>query len=196
MKKILSLFLLSITLHPLLYCQIEQVTIRWNPQMCQGYCQKILEQQFRKVQGIKNFSVDLKNGQATLTWKENVPFLFTTINSAMHMIGLYTREVRIKIVGHIKHSGDTFYILSDGDNTRFDLVNRVDPHSTGQTAVYNRDARNLSQELRQQLLNAENDKQIATIEGPVLMPDRMIIPTQIVIDQLSFTSTPKLIPAQ
>lgn len=186
MKKIYAIFFLKLMICSSLYSEIEQITIRWVALRCQDTCGRLLEREFRKISGIQEIQIDLGSGQAILTWKENVPFQFTSINTAMHMVGLSMRDIRLKVTGSIKHMGNHIFIVSRGDNTHFDLVNPVVPHPTGQAAEFNRDARNLSPALRQQLLQGEADKQIATIEGPVFMPERMTVPTSIVVDHLNF----------
>lgn len=187
MKKILSILVIGIAFQTSLQSEIEQITIRWTAQLCQGYCSTLLEREFRRIHGVNEIALDLQGGQANLTWKERVPFQFTSINTAMHMVGLSIRDIRIRVKGSIKHIGDTFFIISDGDNTRFDLVNPVIPQPGGQAAEFNAAARKITPALQRQLLDGETLKQIATIEGPVFMPERMTVPTQLVVDKLSFT---------
>lgn len=182
------LLLLSLLMLSPLHAQVEKVTIRWTAMLCQGSCPRLLEKEFRKINGVKEIAMDQGGGQLTLTWKEKVPFQFTSVNTAMHMVGLSIRDIRIRVKGFVKHTGDTFYIVSEGDNTRFDLLNPVIPHPGGQASEFNASTRKLTPALRQQLLLSETEKQIATVEGPVFMPERMTVPTQIVIDQLSFSA--------
>ena len=188
MKSLLLLILLSMILHSSIYSEIEQITIRWTAQLCQEPCRNILEKEFREVPGIDETSIDIDKGQATLTWKKNVPFDFPSINTAMRMVGLAMREIRLKVRGSIKHSEDNLYLVSDGDHTPFNLVNPVVPSPSGPTSEFNRESRKLSSALRQQLLQAQTDKQIVTIEGPIFMPKRMTVPTEIVIDYLNITN--------
>lgn len=191
MDKFISLLLSCMFMLGSLQAEIEKITIRWTAQLCQGACPRLLEKEFRKIHGVKEIAIDQGGGQLTLTWKEKVPFQFTSVNTAMHMVGLSIRDIRIRVKGSVKHTRDTFYILSEGDGTRFDLLNPVIPHPGGQAAEFNASARKLTPALRQQLLQGEADKQIATIEGPVFMPERMTVPTQIVIDNLSFSVPPE-----
>ena len=171
--------------------EVQQVTIRWTSLLCKDSCVKLLDQQLKKISGIKDVSIDQQAGQAVLTWKPNAPFLFTSINSAMHMVGISMRDIRIRVQGSIRHSGSTIFIVSEGDNTRFELVSPVTPNSKGQTSEYNYSNRKLSPDLMKQLLDAEKNRLKATIEGPVFMPERMTVPTQIVVDKLDFAETPK-----
>jgi len=187
MKKMLYTLLLGISFIEPIHSEIEQITIRWTAQLCQGTCTKLLVNEFKKIHGVDEIFIDQGSGQATVTWKEKMPFQFTSINTAMHMVGLSMRDIRIKVRGTIKHTGDIFYILSEGDNTRFDLMNPVTPVPYGQTSEFNTLTRKISPALRQQFLDAETQKLIATVEGPVFMPERMTVPTQIVVDHLSFT---------
>src|SRR5262249_3694568 len=107
---------------------------------------------------------------------------------AMRMVGLSSRDIRLKITGSIRHSGDTVYLVSDGDSTRFDLLNPITPDMRGYTNIYNTMARQLSPELRQKLLSGETEGLTATIEGPIFMPERNVVPVQIVVDSLQFSS--------
>ena len=188
MAKFLFLFLLSTVFHGTLRSEIEQITIRWTAQLCQNSCIKLLERELGKVKGIDQLSIDQAGGQATLSWKKNVPFQYAQINTAMHMVGLSMRDIRIKVTGAVKHSGETFYMISEGDNTRFDLVNPVTPRPHGQADEFNAYARKISPALKKQLIDGETQRQTATIEGPVFMPERMTVPTQIVVDKLDFAS--------
>lgn len=186
MKKIFFFYFLCSIFYTDLRSEIEQITIRWTAQLCNGNCSKLLEKELRKVRGIDEIAIDQGSGQATLTWSKKIPFQYTSLNTAMHMVGLSMRDIRIKVSGSIKHSGDNFYIVSDGDNTRFDLVNPVTPRPYGQANEFNAYARKLSPALKKELLDGETQKLKATIEGPVFMPERMTVPTQIVVDKLNF----------
>jgi hypothetical protein len=170
--------------------EVHTITIRWVSQRCQQNCGTMLEHEFSKIAGVDHLAIDLVAGQAVLTWKPLVPFSYTAINTAMRMVGLSSRDIRLKITGLIRHSGDTVYIVSDGDSTRFDLLNPIVPDTRGSTNIYNAMARQLSPELRDKLLAGESQGLIATIEGPIFMPERNTVPVQIVVDHLQFASTP------
>jgi hypothetical protein len=187
----LKLLLLAMAVSFYAGAEVESVTIRWTSQLCQKTCGELLEKEFKKIGGVDKINIDISAGQATLTWKPMTAFSFTAINTAMHMVGIAMRDIRIKVSGKIRHSGDTIYIVSNGDNTRFDLINHVVPLPRGQAPVYNQAARKLSPELKQQLLSGESQHQTATIEGPVFMPERMTVPTPIVVDSLTFSDEPK-----
>lgn len=171
-----------------LMAQVEQITIRWTKLLCKDPCIKILDRELKKIKGVDLVTIDPDAGQAIITWKANAPFQYTYINTAMHMVGLSIRDIRIRIHGPVNFSSNRAYIVSEGDNTRFELVNPVIPNLRGQAHEFNYSTRGLSPQLRQQIADGIQAKQIATVEGPVFMPERMTVPTQIVVDHLSFSS--------
>jgi hypothetical protein len=192
MKKILFFFILGIIALQLpMNAEIQVLTIRWTPQLCQKNCIQLVERELRKIPGVKVISLDQGSGQATLTWKEGIPFQFSSINMAMRMVGLSIRDIRIKVTGRIQHNADIFYIVSNHDNTRFELLNPITPVRGGSVVEYNVAARKILPALQQQLLEGETQKLTATIEGPIFMPQRNTIPSQIVLDSLSFDEKDK-----
>lgn len=187
MKKIFLILLFCCALKASLRSEVESITIRWTTILCESNCIKLLEREFRKIKGIDQISIDPGSGQATLIWKPNIPFQYTSVNYAMRMVGLSIRNIRIRVKGKITHSGERFYITSEGDYTRFELLNPIISDPRGVTAEFNETARKIAPALKWQLLEGERAKQMATVEGPVFMPERNTIPTQIVVDQLNFS---------
>lgn len=186
MNKILFSFCFCLGFTTVLYSEIQNITLRWTNTSCQETCSRLLEKEFRKIQGMDQISIDTGSKQADLTWKENIPFQYTSLNTALHMVGLSPRDVRIRVRGRVKHNGNAFFIISEGDNTRFELMNPVVPNPGGVAPQFNAYARQIKQPLKQKLLDGEAQQEIATIEGPIFMPERMTVPTQIVVDQLDF----------
>jgi hypothetical protein len=192
MKKSLIFTLLCLIVNAVSDAEIQQVVLRWRPLRCEGACINLLDREFSKIHGIDQIEIDSGNGQAIMTWKEKVPFQYSSVSTAMRMVGVSIRDARVKVRGTLRHSGDTFYIVSDGDNTRFDLFNPVIPVQGGVSAEYNASgARNIVPPLKQKLLDAEAQKLTAVIEGPLFMPHRNTIPSQLVIDNISFEEPPQ-----
>jgi len=191
MKIFFSVLLIAFAIQATLQAEIQTVTLRWTAQLCQGNCMELLTKEFRKIQGVEEFNIDQGSGEATIKWKERIPFQYSAVNTAMRMVGLSIRNIRIQVKGTIRHAGDTFYIVSNGDYTRFDLLNPVIPNTAGVTAEFNAAARKLTPALQQQLLNGEAQKLDVVIEGPIFMPERNTIPTQIVLDHLNFIDPKK-----
>lgn len=182
MKKTVAFLLLCCALNTSLYSAIESVTIRWTAMLCPDSCVTLLEREFRKIKGVDQFSIDQGSGQVVLTWKPKEYFQYSSLNMAMRMVGLSMRSIRIRASGKITHTGNRFFIVSDGDNTRFELLNPIVSQPRGVTAEFNEAARQIGPLLQQKLLEAERTRAIATIEGPVFMPERNTVPTQIVVD--------------
>ncbi len=164
--------------------EIESVVVRWDPLSCQESCIKQLDKEFRKIPGVVEVSVGA--GEASLKYRKNSPFSFTPLKYALATIGLNSRNVRVRIRGTLHHTDKAVTLVSDGDNTSFTLINPVVPDMHGQSAQYNLDARQLQPALRQKLLDAEAEKQTATIEGPLYRPQRES-ELRLVVEQSSFT---------
>jgi hypothetical protein len=186
---IAALFLLALAGNPL-RGEIERVTVTWSAMQCQPSCIKQLEEQFRKIPGVEEVSMNQAAGQADLKWKKNAPFAFSPVNVAMELIGLTINDIRIKVHGALQHSGKRVTLVSTGDFTHFDLLNPVVPEVHGQAAQFNLAARGLGPELLKKLLDAEAEKKVATIEGPLLMPERSP-PLELVVSTVSFTENEK-----
>lgn len=168
-----------------LISEIERVTITWRTLNCQNNCPSLLDQQFRKINGIAEFSINAPAGVAFLKWKPNVPFSYSAIDIAMRMVGLSFTDIRLRVTGTLQYSRNTVTLTSAGDNTRFNLLNPVVPDLTGQATEFNVDARSLTTGLFQNLVDGATKRMVATVEGPLFMPWRD--PSQLVVEQLSFT---------
>jgi hypothetical protein len=182
--------LLLLTIHSTLIAEVESIIIRWNPIKCQTNCPELLAYQFKQVYGVAEVYVGA--GQAELKWKPNVLFSLPQVKVALQMVGISIVgiNVRVRVRGKLQHQKEEMTLISSGDNTRFVLLNPVvtDLAHNRQAPEYNYMARQLTLEMRQQLLEAEAKHQIATIEGVIFMPERSPPdPLAIVIDQMKFT---------
>jgi hypothetical protein len=189
MKKLLILLFLCCKLN--VYSSIESITIQWSSLFCKDQCIALLEKEFRKIRGVEQLSIDQEALQAVLVWKPNEPFQYSSINYAARAVGLSIRSIRIRVNGTITHSGDRFYLVSQGDNTRFELLNPIIPVPGEFTSKSNEAIRKIIPPLRDQLLEGERNRQIATVEGPIFMPNRNTVPAQIVVDHLDFSEPQK-----
>lgn len=171
-----------------LSCEIEKVTLRWTAQLCKQSCTQGLEKQLLKVPGVESVTINMEAGMAELQWKANAPFAFIPVQRAAQWIGLYLTDVRVKLRGTIVQDGVNFSIRSLGDNTTFLLVASVtQPNQSQIVNQYSYYNRNLSNELKEKLLDAKRRSLIAELEGPLFEPRRSPPnPLQLVVDQLSF----------
>lgn len=172
-----------------LQSEIHEVSVTWVGIECQTSCMNGLKKQFQAIPGVAE--VSMSSGMALLKWKPNATFNYSSINTAMRMIGLNMQTTRVKATGKIQSTKNTIYLISSGDGTRFELANPVHYNPSGQSSEHNLGARYLSPELKQKLLDAEAQKQIVTISGPLFMPIRMIPNNVLVVEQIHITSPSK-----
>ena len=189
-KLLFSLFLTHSFLNPL-SAEVQEITISWTPLLCKDSCIKQLDKEYHSLTGVDTVTINQQAGKAILTWKPKVPFLFTTLNSTMHRVGLSMTSVYLKVRGTLRHRGTTAFIISNQDNTRFELLSPLDPKQIGQVPDANYTVHKLQKDLMQKLIEGEKQKSIAVVEGLIFMPERMANPTQIVVDKISFETVPE-----
>jgi hypothetical protein len=168
-----------------LKAEISDITITWRAAQCIGRCQKLLSEQFGKIYGVSKVDVNLAAGQANLKWKPNVAFSFYQINTAMRLVGPAISNIRLKVKGKIQADRGQVKLISEGDGTTFYLLNPITPSGTKYVitgSIYNRQ---LSPDVRKQLLDAAAKKQLVIVEGPLFEPYRSP-PLYLVIEHLSF----------
>lgn len=188
-RTMLSLYL-SLTFVNAAHAEVSDVIITWTAATCQPGCDKLLSQQFGKIYGIATFDINRAAGQANIQWKPNLPFAYYPINAAMRMIGPHINTIRLKVRGKIQHTQDNIKLISEGDGTLFYLISAVNPAPNQYAptrSVYNRA---LSLDVRQQLLDAEANKQMVVIDGPLFEPYRSP-PLFLVIEHLSVEDSNK-----
>ncbi|MBN9376919.1 MAG: hypothetical protein BGO14_01970 [Chlamydiales bacterium 38-26] len=169
-----------------LAAEIQQVTLRWTQGICQDSCTRGLEQRFKRTPGVAAVVINGPSGQALLTWDPTIPFSYRSIEEAMAFIGLSIEDIRLTVQGSIVHDERSVSLVSKGDNTHFQLLNPVQIEANRfveQNSLFNR---NLTPELRAQLLDAEQRRQVVTISGPLFQPEASP-PLFLVIQSLSMT---------
>ena len=167
--------------------EIEQVAISWTPTICQPSCVPLLKRTLEKVHGVATVEINQPIGQAIITWKPNIQFAYEGVDSAMRMVGITIWNIRLRVTGKLERGNKHYYLVSNGDHTRFDLLAPVTPVLSGQANQYNSNARALTPYLQQKLMEGAQAGQIITIDGPLFMPWRHNIPVELVIDQMTFT---------
>jgi hypothetical protein len=166
-----------------LSAEIQQLTIKWQQNICTASCGKNLEKEFRKAYGVADVTVDTNQAQANIKWKPNIPFSFQPINYSMHGIGLGIDGIYMKATGTIQHTKtpfSEFQLISSGDNTVFHLVSPIPTSTYGYVERYSTFNRGITSELRSQLLDAVDKQQTVTIDGPIFLPYRSP-PLQLVV---------------
>jgi hypothetical protein len=181
---ILFFCLVSLGVMPL-KAEILNLTVKWTGPLCETSCMEQLSREFKKIPGIQSFVISAPAGQINIVWKPNASFMFKPIDNAMMMVGLTINDIRVKVKGKLRHDTRSVTLISDGDNTRFNLLNPIVPQP-GQAAEFNLAARALTPPLWQRLVDGEAEKLTATIEGLLFMPERSP-PLQLVVEQLNFS---------
>lgn len=189
MKFIYLILAIFLSFSSSISAEIDKVTVTWTSVLCRDACGQLLYKQFSKIKGVSSVEVNQQAGIAYLKWKENVKFSFAPVNLAMQMVGLGLRDIRISVTGTVRATGKYFSIISLGDNTEFYLLSPVTPQGQGYVNQFNTANRQLSPEMEQKLFNAQNERKIVTIEGPLFMPWRSPI-LYLVIANMSVKETP------
>lgn len=154
-----------------LSADFQQIQIKWTSGLCGSDCIKNLQREFSKIPGFQEASFG--NSQVTLKWKPGAPFSFQSINAATRMVGIRLQDVRIKVSGTVAHDKNLFFLISSGDGTRIQLLGPVSPDRTGYTTVQNVETHELRGSLQTRLLDAEKEKAVVVVEGPLFMPFQM-----------------------
>lgn len=170
----LNIKLLSLALFTscALYSEVLQVTVTWDPLLCQAGCMEGLNQRLLMISGVQNTQFNEANGMVTIQWKPTVPFRFTPINWALRYIGIRESTVLVKVKGTIHSDGKGFWVISDGDRTKFELINRVYSDPNEYVVQYNAANRELSRGLRDSLKEFEHRHQDVFVTGRLFMPQR------------------------
>jgi hypothetical protein len=168
-----------------LYAEIESITIKWTPLLCQQSCIAGLERQFRNINGVADVEMNQSAGQAVLRWKPDVQLTFVPINNAMQMIGLSINDLRVKVRGSISHDARTVTLNSLGDNTRFLMMSVVTPKTIEMSEQFNPQTHILSPAQRDEFLEAQSADQVAVVEGPIFEPERSP-PLKIIVEKVKF----------
>jgi len=112
------------------------------------------------------------SSQATLRWRPNKPFSFQKIDYAMRYVGVRLMQVFVTLRGTIQHAEKNAAIVSIGDNTPFLLLSPTDIVSGEAAALQNIQSYKLKPEVREQLMIAEHQFKIVSLEGLLLLPER------------------------
>lgn len=164
---------------------VESVVLRWTPETCIAGCGAIVQTNLEKMKGAASVSVSEAASQATILWKPDEKFSFVPINTQMRLAGPRVRDVRVKVRGTIKHSGQNVYLVSLGDNTRFELIGIPTPDPTGYVEESNIANRQLSQQTKDRLIATERSDQVVTVKGPLFQPTRS--PLRLVTERIDIS---------
>jgi len=179
-------------LHASLRGEIQQATLSWTPGLCKTECIRNLEKELRMISSVKEVRLNDSAGQASILFKSNIPFSMSAFEEAMRSNGLSIISFRLRVKGEIVSQGPDYVLISSGDNTSFTLINPIVPERDNYIVQYNISSKSpkLSPTLIKQIEDNRNLNEAATIEGPLLFPERAP-PLLLVIESAQFgTSKP------
>jgi hypothetical protein len=150
---------------------VENVVIKWNAALCLDVCIPLLERNLRGIKGVVDFSINPSAGAAEIQWDPNIPFSYYPFNTASRATGLRLSDIRVRVRGTVSHDSSNFYLISLGDGVQFQLVGPTQAQ-IGYAITANIATHPLPAYRKDQLLDAENRRQIITVEGPLFEPNR------------------------
>lgn len=171
-KMIYSILLLLGGIWAPLFGEIQMVTFNWNAALCLDVCTPKLERELGSIKAITDLQINPQAGVAKMKWDPNYPFNFAPFNLATRSVGIRLNQIRVRVRGTIAHDVDNLYVISLGDGTRFQIAGPIQPITTGYTIRENIASHPVPLAMRERLLEAEANREITTIEGPLFEPFR------------------------
>lgn len=157
--------------------EIQSVTLQWIPfqydiPACTESCGEQIIKQLEKINSVESVQVDLGGGKVNLLWRRGIPFSYPAVDAAMRLAGPGINEIHIKARGAIIHNRDSVTLISKDDGTRFILLGPLFARPNQYVVEFNTASYPLPPETREQLINAENNRQYVTISGKLLLPEQ------------------------
>lgn len=165
---------------------VEKVRITWQQNICLESCINGLQKQFSTIAGVSDLTLNQPAAQLEFTWSSNtVPLNYTTIYTAMAMIGLNIEDIHIKATGYVTRSGADFYLTSEPEGTRFQLLGplAIPPNPSQAAAQYNVAVHPLTPQQQSELLDAMQSSATVFVEGRIFMPERYP-PWQLIVQNI------------
>lgn len=154
----------------IVYGEIETVEVKWNAIKCMNICTPLIERNLIDIGTISNLQINERSGVAVMGWDPNQPFSFEPFRYAFSASGIRISDIRLRVRGTIAHDSDNFYLVSIGDGTRFTLVGPLYPER-GRYIPLNVASHPLLPKVKDQLLEAENNRFTVVISGPLYSPN-------------------------
>lgn len=164
--------------------EVETIALNWNPGLCVENCGQLLKQEFSKLQEVESIDIDLPSGRAVIRWNPRSPFSYVLLDRTMRRVGLGIHYWRLVVRGYIHHDPENVWLISQGDDTRFNLINPVVPLPNQMNIQHNLANRILTPEMRDKLLTSEKNQELVTIEGPLFDPWRSPFNYFLIVEQV------------
>lgn len=152
--------------------EVVQVIVKWNAAICLNACTPGLEKNLTAIKAVRDLQINSRAGMAIMGWSPTIQFSYEPFNLATRMVGIRVSDIRVKVRGTIAHDAENFYLVSLGDSSRFRLIGPILPNPDQYTIRQNPETHPLAPSLVTQLLNAEKNQELVTVEGPLFEPNR------------------------
>ena len=165
--------------------EIEQFKISWNAFKCQSPCIELTKENFKKIEGIKDFTVNAEAGSADIKWDPNTPLTYDPFRYAAASVGFNIIEMRIRVTGKIRSDQQDIYLISHQDGTQFRLIGGIQTEPGRYPPKYNLNEHPLSLATRELLLDAEKQDKNITVAGPLFLPSYYYHPLTLITEQIN-----------
>ena len=171
LTKLKSFWLWTLSLQACIFplaSEIERITVKWEPLVCQASCVQGIVRQLAAVAGIAEILIQADQGVVNVRWKPRMPFSFDFISNAVAMIGPRILDARVQVRGTLLATGSAFILESLGDNTRFVLLSPAQQSLNVNVPQNSFETHRLTAQLQQQFLAGIRDSCVVTVKGPLL----------------------------
>lgn len=158
-----------ILIRSVLFSEIVDIEVLWNPLLCKEKCPAKLQTYFTRIPYVKEAYIDAYSGKATLLWKEDAPYGYHEIKREMQRVGLAINDMRITVRGEIIFEGGQYAIRSLGDGSIFTLSEPTKPRSHQDLYLSRKSASktSLTTETEQNLKRLMQTATPVSISGPL-----------------------------
>lgn len=150
--------------------EIKEISLFWNPVICNQKCGNILGQKLQQMPGVEEMNLNAGAGTATLKWKEKLPFSYHSLKFTLQSVGVGQSNVRVKARGTVTIQGNKVSFFSKDDNTRFVLISPLAPQPGQYTPRPNAALMTLNEGVKNQLIEPAKQGKIMVVEGPLYQP--------------------------
>jgi hypothetical protein len=172
-----------------LVAEIVQIEIRWNAFKCLDVCIPRVVENLKAIPQVSNIQTDAQSGSAVMQWNPGYPFTYEPFRLASSSAGIRFEEIILHVRGTISHTLDNFYLNSAGDRTPYLLVGPNQPTLGHHLSRFNRNPVNrpLTEEVKKQLLETEQEGSEVVVSGPLFFP-KLQTPLTLVAEKIQILS--------
>ncbi len=163
MKFLFTLFAFFL-FHPI-NAEIQSVQLRWTTGFCNTSCMQLLAKYLSQMPGVAGVNMNLQLGEAVLNWQPNAPFSLLTISNTVARVGVFMDNIHVTVRGTLQARGNTFYLVSIGDNTAFILLGPLEIVPGKAISPYSIQSYPLTPYLVSELTQAMQNNLVALVEG-------------------------------